>query len=83
MTDPQEQTTVTRILRSEVSFYGTIICAVLALAAVYYGLKADIALLTQEVRFHTSQSGEMEAKVTAVEVRLTAAEKDILVLKKN
>jgi len=83
MPEPYETTTVTKILRSEVSFYGTIICTILSLAAIYFGLKSDIALLTQEVRFHTSQSDKIENQITALDVRVVATEKSIIILQNN
>lgn len=80
------ETKVSRFLRSEASFYFTIASAVMAFAAMYYGMTNQIALLTQELKFHTDAGGKTEtvlqAQITAQDIRLTAAEKAIIMLQK-
>jgi hypothetical protein len=74
---------VQKFLRSELSFYGTIIAAVMAFAALYYGLSGRIDLLSQELRFHTESGNKYETALTALELRVTALEKAVLLLDKK
>lgn len=74
------ESTLQKFLRSEISFYISVVMALLAFAGLYFGLSNRIDLLAQEVKFYTA---DLPAKVAALESRVTANEKDILLLKRE
>ena len=80
--DTNGVTTVQKFLRSEVSFYLTIVGAILAFAGLYYGLSNRIDLLTQELHFHTEQSSKVDVEISSLGARLTTAERAIIILQK-
>ncbi len=60
------QTTVQRILRSELSFYGTIIAAVISIAAFYFGVTNQINLIAQKLDTHLEATAYMPLKLTEI-----------------
>lgn len=76
------ESTISRFLKSEISFYLTVLTALAAFVGLYYGLSNRIDLLSQEVRFHTGQSGTAEQQVKDLQARVTEIEKQIIILKR-
>lgn len=70
-----------KFLRSEVSFYGTVIAAVFAIATMYFGLAGRMDLLAQRVEFFTSSFSDLDSKLAALDGRVANCEKDTLLIK--
>lgn len=77
----ENTSSVQRFLRSELSFYGTIIAAVFAITGLYFGMQSGIKdvgnslnLLSQRVEFSTGTFNDVAAKVSALDLRVSALE---------
>ncbi len=49
----QDTTSVSKFLRSELSFYATLMIGVISVAGFYFAISNRIDLLTQELKFRT------------------------------
>lgn len=77
-----DQSAVQKFLRSELSFYLTIIGAVMAFAGMYFGLSNRIDLLAQDLKYLNQTISANDSRVAALEIRITNNEKEILKLQK-
>lgn len=75
-----ENTAVQNFLRSELSFYGTIIVAVFTIAAMYFGMTNRIDLLAQKLDYANAENSEVRTSMAAVQIRITNLEKDVALL---
>lgn len=60
------ESTIQKFLRSELSFYITLVSAVLTIAGFYFGITNQIALLTQKVENHIITTLYLPEKVASL-----------------
>jgi hypothetical protein len=70
------QTAVQKFLRSELSFYITLIGAVLTIAGFYFGISNKIDLMAQRLDTHIEMTSEFPKQIAQLE-------KEVAVLKVN
>lgn len=67
---------IQKFLRSEMSFYGTIVVAVMTIATMYFGLTNGMNLINQKLEYFAGNYQDILSKYVALEVRVVAAEKN-------
>jgi hypothetical protein len=72
----ENQGNIQKFLRSELSFYITLIGAVLTIAGFYFGLSNQINLIAQKMEIHLEQTGAMPEKIAQMS-------EEIAILKTN
>jgi hypothetical protein len=80
MTPSMDESAVSRFLKSELSFYATVIVAVFSIAAMFFGLQGKIELLSQKLEYSTDTSTRLSSQLSGMEVRVGMVEKAIAVL---
>jgi hypothetical protein len=63
-------TVVQKFLRSELSFYATIVTAVLSIAGFYFGLTNQMNLMAQKIETHIDSTDYIPAQLASVKENL-------------
>ena len=61
-----ENTNIQKFLRSELSFYGTIVAAVLSIAGFYFGITNQINLMAQKMESHIESTAYLPTTVSDI-----------------
>lgn len=65
-----ENTNVQKFLRSELSFYGTIVAAVLSIAGFYFGITNQINLMAQKMDSHIESTAYLPASMYEIKEKV-------------
>lgn len=65
-----QTTTVQKILRSELSFYGAIAAGILGFAGFYFGVTNQLNLIEQKVATHIESTANLPVKIAELSEKL-------------
>jgi hypothetical protein len=72
------ESTVHKFLRSEISFYATLIGAVLTIAGFYFGISNKIDLMAQKLDTHIEMTSSLPKQVAQLETDVAVLQTKIL-----